>query len=241
MSEHHFPENILKPTSVEIGKVFLNRSGGRTLTGREEIISTDAGYWSASIVFPARTSVQYRLWSAIQNLLEGRANILIMGPFNCALRPGPRLYEEQFFGSAPYDGDNGDPNHDDESPFDSGGFDVRTTGAVAARATTLTADVYDPVGGEWPIEPGDFFSMSNRLYTVKTIVRDTPSPPMSPPVAGATITFWPPARQAYGVGTFLDFSRPTGKWRLADPESGRLGRTYPSKALVSLDLVEATP
>lgn len=216
----------LTPQAATVQDVRQSRSGGRSVSGAEQIVETDAGYWRMSLVFDIRRTTKIVLWRALRAKLRGRANILRCGPFDCArsagrLELGPAHGVDALHSDlAPFS---------DETPYVSAMTDAVLSTAAVVRARTIVATV---AGATARIEAGVYFSIADRLH----IIEDAE-------VSGgsATITFWPPLRAAADAGTVVEFDHPRGLWRVADDETGQLALQALRMSSVQLDLVEASP
>ncbi|BCH32642.1 hypothetical protein MesoLjLc_45720 [Mesorhizobium sp. L-8-10] len=172
-----------------------------SVSGKAQVVATDAGIWKVTFGQVVVNNRQRVLaWRAIDNLLEGRLGKILV-PFCRAYQPVPT--NDGLLEAVP---------HSDDTPFSDGteyqgvAMSVRLSGAVAARAVSasITAD-----GGT--IEPGQHFSIGERLYRVRTIVYHT--------TTTATITFRPPLREAAGAGAEMDFDDPVCRMRLASDDA----------------------
>lgn len=217
-----WPDSQL-PATLEIEPSNISRSGGRTLTGREDIVATDAGFWVGKMSFQTRSDAYIVLWRGIRTMLEGRTNILRLPTFDGLMLPAVALYGPSILGTVPH---SDDAPFSDLSEYASGAIDASLTAAIAVRATSLTMAISDI----WPILPGNHFSLEGRLHIVKSYQNFG---------AFSTITFWPPTRSAYAAGTRVEFDRPTGFWRLAEDTTGKIPRVANQISTVNLDLVEA--
>lgn len=219
-----FPGELFRPSSIEPIPVFQNRSGGRMLTGIEDVVATDAGYWGLRLTFPIVKDAARRLWRGVRHQLEGRANILRIGLFECRTQPAlQHPLGRQLLEPVPHDDD---AFFDDDTGWQGQAIEAFLSAAIAARATTATIAVSDV----WTFLPGHYFSIDDRLYIAKSVawVDDDL----------LRVKFWPPARVAHPAAAPVEFDEPRGLFRLSDDGSGALAWAPASLTAVSLDLVE---
>ena len=142
------------------------------------------------------------MFRAISTLLEGRLGSILV-PLCYAYQPKVNVVgpgEDPLHAQVP---------HSDDALFaDGSGYvgrvnSVALVGALPARA--ISANIVISFGGE--IEPGQHFSIGERLYRVRTINYTD--------ATHATITFRPPLREAAGAGAVVDFDDPVCRMRLA--------------------------
>lgn len=226
MTDVYWPR-ALCPLDFTIHPQATVKTGGRTMTGVEQIVASGAMFWRASFSFRVRSRDNILLWRAIQAKLRGRENVLRMGPFDFGRGP------------ARIEGGSGLPTtvthsdfatFDDLSEYEQSFTDARVSVVAAARDTTLTATV---TGYTSAIQPGQFVSIDDRLYLLESV---------STPSAGVrTLGIYPGLRSAAGVGTKIDFDRPLGRWRIASEDSGEMSLDMLKLSVVSINLVEALP
>jgi hypothetical protein len=172
-------------------------SGGQSVFNSEPLTRrTDGGGgWMAALRGTAlNTPGRQKTWNAITTLINLGDDKLIV-PF-----PGFRL-KPGFAGSLADTPWSDDTPFDDDSLFASGSGYGTLNADVALRATEM--QVVLPADGS--LEGGEPFSLTGptygtRLYMVAAVTD----------VTGlvATITFGPPAREAYTAGLEVDFEQP---------------------------------
>lgn len=215
--------SILVPQSVMFRIRAMNAKGPASSTGRRQAVATDAGYWVASIndiIVRNRDHIlEYR---GLIAALDGSANDLIIGPFDCGLAP--------FMSGASQIG--GIPFSDDSFFSDGAGFSqsailVNLAGDMQMGATSATLAI-EAAG---TIRRGMYFSISNRLYIITSV----------PEMSGSTVSFsfMPPLRQDAFNGGSVEFARPKATMRLMDSESGEMTINVRRFARPSLQLEES--
>lgn len=132
-------------------------------------------------------------------MLEGRLNP-IMIPLCRAWQPVPDGAADLYGGNTPH---SDDTPFDDDTGYVESVIDVQLTAGIAKGATS--ASIAITLAGT--IQPGQHFSIGQRLYRVKSVAYSSAS--------AASITFTPPAREAASTGAQLEFDNPAGRFRLA--------------------------
>ncbi|MFU0504113.1 hypothetical protein [Pseudaminobacter sp. NGMCC 1.201702] len=191
-----WPRAVLRPQNPSFDIAPRSLAAPASVSGATQVVSSDAGIWKAtfgSVIIRDRQHVL--AWRAIANLLEGRLGSILV--------PVCRGYQPVPEGSKPlYE----PVPHSDDAFFDDGtGYvgrviDVVTVGSMALRAVSGTV----AVNYAGTIEPGQHFSVGERLYRVRSFNPDT-----------GAITFRPPLREAVPSGTNIEFDEPVVRMRLA--------------------------
>lgn len=173
------------------------------------MVQSDAGRWRAAIEFPPmKSNTKARLWRAMLAYMQGRANAILIGPYDTSNVPGVLA------GTA-------DPNpvyHSDGSGFSDGSAyyqamtPAEVVGAVASGATSMTIDM---LAGH-DIEPGHYFSVIDRLYIIRAAEEDADTSDRW------IVNVWPPVREAIAAGAIADFDRPLCRMRMENDDTGRL-------------------
>lgn len=233
-----FPHDVLGAAEVMFHPQLVSRSGGVSVTGNEQIVQSSAGRWSASLSFNIRTGLasgdrrpadRILVWRALLAALEGRSNILKIGPYDDLNTPAG-IAGTRYGGLTP---------HADDSEFSDGSeyAQPQTPARVAASylvgATVIAVDM---LAGHRP-EAGQYFSVLDRLFSIKRADETD--------VANRwNLTVWPPARDAVtddliGAELSAEFDRPQCQMRFATDETGQLALRQPSRGTAKIDLVEA--
>lgn len=231
MTDIWWPYDILPPRRVTVEPVYATMGGGRSLTAIEQIIASDAGFWSISYEdIPLVSGSQKKMWRALSAWLEGRLNPIFVATYDTDTNPWPLV------NGLPYTPNGHGLPHSDETLFsDTTGYDqpiiaATVNGNVSLGATSMVINLSY---GE-PLEPGQHFSVDDRLFRIKRITA----------TVGAlyTVTVWPPARQAITAGETAEFDRPRCKARLATDTEMLSGKDdYAGRTLASVNFVEYLP
>ncbi|AZO04588.1 hypothetical protein [Mesorhizobium sp. M2A.F.Ca.ET.043.02.1.1] len=197
-----WPCEVLVPRDVAFDLAPRSLAGPASVNGATQVVSSDAGIWKAtysSIVVNNRNAVLAH--RAISTLLEGRLGSILV-PLCRGYQPVP----DGAVAAGLYD----QVPHSDDALFDDGtGYvgeviDVVAAAPAALRATTMTVTV----GYAGAIQPGQHFSLGERLYRIRTFDQKT-----------GTMTFRPPLREPVLSGDRLEFDDPVCRMRLASDDS----------------------
>lgn len=202
-----WPIEVLKPSAGKSKVTAATVGGGRSLSGLEQIIQNDAGFWRltmANIVI--RSHQHVRLWNALEAILQGRSGTVLVPMIDCGRQPWPFVdgHAVTSYGQIPFsDG----ALFNDGTGFYQPVIEATVLGTIAARATSGTLHV--TYGGE--VMAGMHFSVGERAYRIKRVSGTVESGD----IVTYDITFWPPAREAMSDGADIDFDRPKFRARLA--------------------------
>lgn len=197
-----WPVGVLRPQNVSFDIAPRSLAGPSSVNGKTQVVSSDAGIWKVTFSGVAVRDRQSVLaFLGISTILEGRL-VPILVPLCRGYQPVPPEAAEY---------DLYDPVlHDDETPFSDGseyqGGVISVTAADDApvRAVSMTVDV--ELAGE--IQPGQHFSIGERLYRVRSFDTDT-----------GELSFRPPLREAVEAGARLEFDDPVCRMRLATDDA----------------------
>lgn len=241
MTEIYFPHAKLGAVGVMFHPQNADVSGGVSVTGDEQIVQSSAGRWSATLSFEvgygvgrstdaaSRDPDSVLCWRAILALLKGRANTLLIGPYDKSNAPAGvegTSYGGQVVHSDATDFSDGTEYQQAETP-------ATLAAAIAVGATTVYVQM---TVGHMP-EPGQYFSILERLFWIETAEETA--------IANKwELAVWPPARDAITAGQVEDglaveFDEPRAKMRMAQTTSGQLTLRARYRSSPSLDLVEA--
>lgn len=84
---------VLLPSSVMFHPMLVSKGGGVSLDGDEQVSQSDAGRWKATLAFSASRQVgadpaaRLLAWRSLLAYLQGRANPILIGPFDAANGP----------------------------------------------------------------------------------------------------------------------------------------------------------
>lgn len=197
-----WPVGVLRPQNVAFDIAPRSLAGPSSVSGKTQVVSSDAGIWKATfgnVVINRRDRVL--TWRGIDTLMEGRLGTILV-PLCRGYQPVPQESDElSLYDTVP---------HSDETPFSDGSkyqgdvISVTALGAVPVRAVSMVVDV--EVAGD--IQPGQHFSIEERLYRVRSFDQDT-----------GELTFRPPLREAVEDGAELNFDDPVCRMRLATDDA----------------------
>lgn len=240
-SEIQFPHKKLRAARVTFHPHLVSRSGGVSISGAEQIVATSAGRWGATLQFEVgqrfgrdgfsspRDADTILVWRALLAKLEGRTNILKIGPYDGLNAPAG-------VAGTSYGGLTA---HSDTAPFSDASHyaQAQTPAAVAAAYAVGATTVYvNMLAGHEP-EPGQYFSVFDRMFLIKAAAETTTADKWE-------LTVWPPAREAVtaaqvAVALPAEFDEPQCKMRFAQDGTGQLQLEQLYRASPSLELVEA--
>lgn len=198
-----WPDAVLRPQNVAFDIAPRSLAGPSSVSGITQVVSSDAGIWKATlgnIIIKSRNAVLAH--RAISNLLEGRLNPILV-PLCRAYQPVPADSDE-LYEDVPH---SDDALFDDDTGYVGTVIDVVAAAPAAVRAVSMTVTVN--YAGD--IEPGQHFSLGERLYRVRSFDADT-----------GAMTFRPPLREAVAAGDPLNFDDPVCLMRLASDDAMNL-------------------
>ncbi|KFB10329.1 hypothetical protein [Nitratireductor basaltis] len=217
-----WPLEVLPPREIMAEIAPRSLAGPSSISGVTQVVATDAGIWKVSFVgVPVVDQQKVLAWRGINSILEGRMTPVIV-PLSRWYQPVPDG-QDHLYGPVP---------HSDSSPFSDGSkyqgqvIDVTLASNVPVRGTTATIDI----NNAGLIQPGQRFSIGERLYQVKTISYSSDEQ--------ATITFRPPAREAASIGDRLNFDFPVCKMRLVSDSSMDMGLDYGRWSFPTVSFIE---
>lgn len=224
-----WPE-ILRPQKIKIDLAHRSLRGPTAQSGYTQVVSNSAGLWTATYdSIPVYTSAMVRCWRALDSLIEGQLGIISIPAWDFPRSPnaigelGLNIYSS-IYSSTP---------HSDESFFDdNSGYQsswtnvfVNATALIGATTVSLTKETTAT------LEPGNRFSINDRLYQIQTITNQDS--------VSATVTIRPPLREALVVGDRAEFDYPRVKVRLTDDKAMQLDLNYNGYATPTLSFYEA--
>jgi hypothetical protein len=166
------------------------------------VVASDAGIWKATfgnLIVKSRQAVI--LHRALAVLLEGRLGSILI-PLCRAYQPSPDEAESAGdYEQVPHD--DGAFHSDDSGYVISPIIDV----VAAANATVRATTIYVTVNYAGDIQPGQHFSIGERLYRICSYDATT-----------GTMTIRPPLREAIVAGDRLEFDDPVCRMRLLNDD-----------------------
>lgn len=216
-----WPWSVLPPRNLSVDIAPRNLAGPSSVSGKTQVVSSDAGLWKISLEqIPVVSDDSIKTFRAIDTLLEGRLNAIVV-PISRFYQPvHPDADTLGLYDPVP---------HSDGATFSDGtgyvGGSIKVTAAhdAAVRATSL--GVLVSYGGD--IQPGQHFSLNERLYRIRTF----------DPASGA-MTFRPPLRDAVTTGTELNFDDPVCRVRLASDDAMNLPLGFGRWSFPTVNFVE---
>lgn len=209
----------------------INRSGGMTMGGGEQIVSAGAGYWVGSMTFIVAKAHRLALWRDIHARLRGRSGTLRV-PAYLSEHPSWTTAAELASGNFRLGRrSNVLTTHSDDATFSDGSsylgsrYEVRLVVAAAAQDERITISVR---AGDVPL-PGLLLSRWGQLHRVGLVSATGTANVYE-------VDIWPPLRSAWAAGVRLEADRPTCLMRLTDDEAGQAS---PRDMSVSISLREA--
>lgn len=200
-----FPIHILRPQNVSFDLDSRSLAGPASVSGSTQVVASSAGIWKAtlgSIIVKSRNAVLAH--RAIAALLEGRLGSILIplcrgyGPSSGAVLSAD---EEALFAEVPH---SDDALFDDDTGYVGSLTNVVAAADAVAGATTLVVTVNYAAD---TIQPGQHFSLDERLYRIRTFDSTT-----------GTMTVRPPLREAVTAGDVLSFDDPVCRMRLANDD-----------------------
>lgn len=203
-----WPCEVLRPTSVAFDIASRSLAAPASVSGVTQVVSTDAGLWKATyggLVVKSRNAVIAH--RAIAALLEGRLGSILV-PTCRAYQPIPEGFTATtaaaLLDEVPHDDD---AEFDDDTGYSGSTASIELAANAPARAVSATVTI--AYGGE--LEPGQFFSIGERLYRLRTVFYFSPT--------SAAITFRPPLREAASAGDYVEIDDPVCRMRLASDDA----------------------
>lgn len=194
-----WPMSVLPCQNINIDLAPRSLAGPASVSGKSQVVSSDAGIWKitlGSVLVRNRNAVLAH--RAIAALLEGRLGTILI-PICRAWQPVPEGAEAAgLYDAVPH---SDDAFFSDDSGYVGTVIDVVASANAAVRATSMTVTVN--YAGD--IEPGQHFSISERLYRVRTFNATT-----------GAMTFRPPLRETVTAGDRLEFDDPVVRCRLSE-------------------------
>jgi hypothetical protein len=238
-----FPRALLRERSHSWNLVGVAATPGVSAKSVATFVRSDGGgFWSCvmsdvalsggpGLVGRDRQKISTLLWRAVRQLCDGGVNAIVVPRNDALFIPFPRGLTRG----------GGLVPHSDAAPFGDGSeyyqstIDIKSDGAAALRATTMTISL----NVSSTLQGGEAFSilhpaMGWRMYEIAAVEH-------SDDETTAMISFLPPLREAIGDATELEFERPRCTMRLAQPGSMDLAAVPWTFNQASVDFVEAFP
>lgn len=220
-----WPLQALPPREILADIAPRSLAAPASVSGIQQVVAADAGIWKIAFGgIPVVRSDSVLTWRAISTMLEGRMFPVLVPVSNWYQPEPPEAEALKLWDPVP---------HSDDATFADGTMyqgrvnDVTLLSAVAARAVTATFNIV-VVGAS--LQPGQHFSLGERLYRMRTVTRTSPTQ--------ATVTFRPPAREAVAAGTRVELDNPVSRMRLASDNEMDLPLDYGRYSFPTVNFIE---
>lgn len=215
-----WPCDALQAVNVSFDIAARSLAAPASVSGVTQVVSSDAGVWKATLGgVVVRNRDHVLAFRAIAALLEGRLGTILV-PLCSAYQPKPANWRD-LYDPIPHDDDAA---FDDDALYAGSSIVVFCATAVPARAVSMTVKVV--AAGD--IQPGQHFSVEERLYRITAY-----------DATSRTMTFRPPLREAVAAGTELNFDDPVCRMRLAGDDEMDLELQMRRRAEPSVNFIEA--
>jgi hypothetical protein len=201
----------IAPRSVTLRMAGQAITGPVSVTGRTQVLQSDAGYWEiVASGLPLGGATDTAAWRAFLAAMEGGARAAYVPAWDYDqapwVNPGGRSAntnaDKTFTAGFTFTGGYG---------FYNPSIRVYLNGAHAIRSTLISVTVT----AAGTVRPGMVFSLlSDRLHVIREKVTAT------------SWSIWPPLRRAYPDAVRCEFARATLKAILAAPPEGELALRY---------------
>lgn len=218
----------LKPSDVLFALQNQSRSGGLALSGVEQVVTSFAARWRASIRVRVRSDAQILAARAFVSRLGGRVGTALVPAFDTRRASWPvdawgRTLHPGFTRDRTLDG----TAYEDPSIPDESAIDATVDSATALGALQISINVSQ---GEPPLA-GQYFGVGNYLHLITEVVDSTGDV--------HTVNFVPRLRAAVSGGAAVTFTRPVSEMRLLTDDSGTLALRHLRFGDLDLEFVEA--
>jgi hypothetical protein len=217
-------KSILPVHSVMFARKNLSRSGGLTISGVEQVVQSSTDFWEAQIGLKIRT-IKHRLaYRALMAQSFGRATEWIISACDPFAGGAAAVADFSFDSSF----DSSFALGSDAPAFIPTGVGGVTDVDAVAGDRQLDFEI---VEHELVPQPGQYFSIGDRLYVIGT-------------VAGLgtahhyRVTFAPGLRVDADAGSTMEFSNPRCLMRLAQDNIGQMNLDMLRFADITLSFVE---
>lgn len=248
------------PSGAVFSKAMTSRSGGRSVTGSQQVVASSNGFWRAQIEAPVYEEGRTLAWRAFYASVDGMATPFLVPAFN-KYRPRDSYGRMLNIATAAGLGTG--------ALWDHSGFGqtepelITVTAGAPMNATRLTLNHPNVEG----LRPGHYFGIRDRLYIVsrawsldyERIVTSGGELALGGEIltlGGEALTlgftssvltgenvqvveFWPWLREPVIPGEPLLLGRPVCKMRFASDDTGVLDQGLGLSGTVQLDLEEA--
>lgn len=220
-----WPCSVLRAQNIAVDLDSRTLAGPASVSGATQVVSSDAGIFKVTLGgVVVKTRQQVLVHRAIAALLEGRLGSILI-PICRAYGPSSNAIlmddQEALFNPVPHSDDS---YFDDDTGYVGSLTDVVLAADAAVRATTLNVTVNYAADD---IQPGEHFSLGERLYRIRSYDADT-----------GVMTIRPPLREAVPAGDELNFDDPVVRCRLASDDGMDLELSLRRFATPTIQFVE---
>jgi len=212
--------SVLKPNAENVRIDARTRSGGETINGREQVVSSGLGRWVMTLTVPLYSPETIRAWRSWLAMMDGRANYTLVGPCDCA---NANQVVANIKG-IPY---SDKTKHTDGAGFQQGGAAPAIAEAAAVGATQVT--IFNGAT-KLPVLAGTFIGINDFLYVVVGV---TPLPGEE-----TRLDIRPKLRAAVAPDDPVEWCHARGPFRLLADDSGATEIQLARTGTATIDLVE---
>lgn len=226
----YWPGNILKPQTVSVDIAHRNLRSSTAASGFTQAVSNSAGIWRVTYSdIPVYTKEMIKLWRAIDTLSEGMLNSISIPVWDLPRSPGSTdNYGNNVANIVKSHVPHSDGTlFDDLSGYQSSYTDIRINVSASVGATTVSMIKNAP---NVSIEPGQRFSVNDRLYQIQKVVSQTNTT--------ATVIVRPPLRESMTIGNRCEFDLPRVRVRLLNDNAMFLPLNFNQQSFPPLDFIE---
>jgi hypothetical protein len=205
------------PVEDTMQVVARSRSGGASLSGIEQIVSSNAARWEARYVVPLIGADVIRRWNAFLAKVQGRVNTVLVPEVGVQSRPFPVGAPATLVSTV--------------------------GGSYAAGAVSINILIGKLSSGTLaPLLEGYRIAVRNRLHVLTSVAQNADLAPTTFYPNGAqswTVGIWPPTRAALTTADLPELLFPLIEMRFATDSEGKVARQVGKYAsAVEVNLIE---
>lgn len=219
--------STLPPRNVMFDVAGQSESGGVSSAGFEQVIIGSAGRLIAQLEIFVGTQTQLLAARAMKAHMRGRANTILIGPYDRRNSPAGVAGENPGPFSVP---------HSDDAFFSDGaGYDQIVVPAHVGSAAALgDAEIIVVMEAGHAPQPGQWFGLKGKeLYLIDTAEEESDGI--------WRMSFEPTLRRDATAGEAVEFDNPLCEMRATGDSVARLALDVVQMAAQNLELVEAVP
>lgn len=225
-----WPEKLLKPQKVNIDIAHRNLRSPSAASGFTQTVTNSAGLWKITFgSIPVYTNNMIKAWRAIDALAEGQLNPISLPAYDFGRTPGStdlygRNVQSIVCGGVPFSDTS---TFSDTSLFVSSYTNIMVATPATAGSTTVSMVKSKPYVA---VEPGQMFSIDDRLYRIKRVQSQTDTT--------ASVTITPPLREAIVESARCEFDKPRVRVKLLSDTAMSLPLDFNQQSFPDLDFIE---